>query len=121
MHTLSGQPCLFVQIFDLGIKGYAAKQGRKRKVQFNPLIFGDNTMNKIVAIALAAVISTNAMAAKIIDRPVPKQPDHQEIPSLQAVNTDYVSYRNNDRVKFIYVGEQVRATNNEPERIGSDK
>ncbi len=78
-------------------------------------------MNKIVAIALAAVISTNAMAAKIIDRPVSKQPDHQEIPSLQAVNTDYVSYRNDDRVKFIYVGEQVRATNNKPERIGSDK
>ena len=78
-------------------------------------------MKKIVAITLAAVISTNAMAAKIIDRPVPKQPDHQEIPSLQAVNTDYVSYRNDDRVKFIYVGEQVRATNNEPERIGSDK
>lgn len=79
-------------------------------------------MNKIVAIALAAVISTNAMAGdKIIDRPVPAQPSHQEIPALQAINTDYVSYRNDDRVKFIYVGEQVRATNNEPERIGSDK
>ena len=78
-------------------------------------------MNKIIAIALAAVISSNAMATKIIDRPVPPQPSHQEIPALQAVNTDYVSYRDDDRVKFIYVGEQIRATNTEPERIGSDK
>ena len=36
-------------------------------------------MNKIIAIALTAIISSNAMAAKIIDRPVPPQPSHQEI------------------------------------------
>ena len=78
-------------------------------------------MNKIVAIALATIISTNAMAAKIIDRPVPQQPSHQEIPALQAVNTDFGSFRNDDRIKFAYTGEQVRATNTEPERIGSDK
>ena len=36
-------------------------------------------MNKIIAIALTTVISSNAMAAKIIDRPVPPQPRHQEI------------------------------------------
>lgn len=78
-------------------------------------------MNKIVAIALAAVISTNVMAAKIIDRPVPAQPSHQEIPALQAVNGDFTSVRNDDRIKFEYTGESVRATNTEPERIGSDK
>ncbi len=79
-------------------------------------------MNKIIAIALATIVSATAMAGdKIIDRPVPSQPSHQEIPSLQAVNTNYVSYRDDDRVKFIYVGEQIRATNTESERIGSDK
>ena len=79
-------------------------------------------MNKIIAIALVTIVSTTAMAGdKIIDRPVPPQPSHQEIPSLQAVNTDYVSYRDDDRVKFIYVGEQIRATNTEPERMGSDR
>ena len=78
-------------------------------------------MNKIIAIALAAVISTNAMAAKIIDRPVPPQPSHQEIPALQAVNTDFGSFRNDDRIKLAYTGESVRATNTEAERMGSDK
>ena len=78
-------------------------------------------MNKIIAIALTAVISSNAMADKIIDRPVPPQPSHQEIPALQAVNTDFGSFRNDDRIKLAYAGESVRATNTEPERIGSDK
>ena len=78
-------------------------------------------MNKIIAIALAAVISSNAMATKIIDRPVPPQPSHQEIPALQAVNTDFGSFRNDDRIKLAYTGESVRATNTEPERIGSEK
>ena len=79
-------------------------------------------MNKIIAIALATIVSATAMAGdKIIDRPVPPQPSHQEIPALQAVNTDFGSFRNDDRIKLAYTGESVRATNTEPERIGSDK
>ena len=77
-------------------------------------------MKKITAIALVTLISTNAMA-HILDRAVEKQPDHQEIPALQAVNTDYVSHRNEDRIQFVYTGEQVRAPFNEAERMGSDR
>ena len=78
-------------------------------------------MNKIVAIALAAIISTNAMAAKIIDRPVPAQPSHQEIPALQAVNTDFGQFVNEAGLNLQKTANSVGAPNPKLNRIAGER
>lgn len=81
-------------------------------------------MKKLIATAVFAL----AAAAASAEQPdnfgknrVEPQPAHGEIPSLQTVNQNYISHRNDDRIKLIYTGGQTRSGMPVPQRTGSDK